>query len=230
MKKNNKIFAVLLIFGLFGFMCKKSTGPEQNSPPVITNIIPSKTHVNFSDSVSVQVVAYDSDGDSLKFEWSSSCGYIYNIDQPTAKWIAPDTSSIANITVRVSDGQGGRAVDSTHIFVNNQKPVISEFYVQKTNVLLGNSIKLFCDAYDPDGDDITITWSATGGSFSESEGDSTRWTAPNENETVTISVTVMDEHNSKTVRQAEINVYQELGSLWICDTFNNAIVKLSPIL
>ena len=227
--KVNKVIVVIFI-GVLGFMCKKGTEPSSNSSPVITNIIPSKTHVNFSDSVTVEVVAYDPEGDSLRYRWSSSSGYLYNISSPVAKWVAPDTSGTASVSVRVSDGQGGASVDSTHIIIGNQKPIITNLYVEKYNVLVGNSIRLICTAYDPDEDDIiTIKWEATDGSFSTSEGDSTRWTAPNINKSVIITLSVIDQHNTATTREININVYQELGSLWITDTFNGQVVKLSPI-
>lgn len=226
--KASKVISLIIICVLC-FMCKKGTEPSSNSSPVITNIIPSKTHVNFSDSVTVEVVAYDPDGDTLRYRWSASNGYLYNISSPVTKWVAPDTSCTASISVRVSDDQDGVSVDSTHIIIGNQKPVISNLYIEKSNVLVGNSIKLSCTAYDPDGDDITIKWEATDGDFTVSEGDSTRWTAPNINKSVTITLSVIDEHNTATIRDININVYQELGSLWITDTFNGEVVKLSPI-
>jgi len=229
--KIDKYLTVFIFLGYFFIFlhCDKGVEPETNSAPVISSIIPSRTHVNFSDSISVQVVAYDADDDSLRYKWFATNGYLYYVNQPTVNWTAPDTADIVSIGVKVSDGNGGYAKDSIKIFVANQKPEISNLYIEKTNVILGNTITVKCTASDPDGDDITIRWSATDGTFSKTEGDSSKWTAPNTSKTVVITVTVSDEHNAQITRETEINVYQELGSVWISDTFNDEVVKLSSI-
>lgn len=69
----------------------------------------------------------------------------------------------------------------------------------------GQTSNLGAPAADPDGDQITYMWSATGGTFSTMDGPSTIWTAPNAPGDYQLTVTARDSRggvatNSTTIR------------------------------
>lgn len=207
--------------------CQKPTGPA-NNPPVIFSLTPSKRKVNFSETITIKANVKDADGDSISFLWLTNRGEFKFTSLDSALWTAPDSSGSSLIFLQVSDPLNGRDADSTVIIVQNRIPVITSVAASDTNVLVGNKISLRVEASDPDGDDISYKWEADGGEFIGSTSEETaEWRAPMTVSNVTITVTVTDENNDSAVKSITLNVFQELGSLWISDTFNDQLVKLS---
>jgi hypothetical protein len=86
----------------------------------------------------------------------------------------------------------------------NQSPSITSVTANPTSIAQNALSVLTCVATDPDGDNLTITWTADGGTFpSGSTGVSVEWKAPTQTGSYTITATVSD---SKTTTKATVVV------------------------
>ncbi len=74
-------------------------------------------------------------------------------------------------------------------------PVISEVTLSQSTVTVSGQLTLSVNAKDDDGDTVTCTWSATGGTLSASTGTSVTLTAPTSAATVTVTVKCSDGTN-----------------------------------
>ena len=218
----------VVIFGLLVLLqCSGSTGPG-NSSPKILKVTPSNTTVKFLESISILAEVNDADGDTLSFLWTASKGNFTFTSLDSAIWNAPGIAGSAQIVLKVNDPFGGIDIDSTTILVENQLPVISSLTASKSNILVGNIITLTVSATDPDGDLLSFQWSASDGEFvGSTTGEEVIWTASTTVSSVTITVTAVDESNDSVSQDIIINVFQELGSVWVADTFNDQVVKLA---
>lgn len=87
----------------------------------------------------------------------------------------------------------------------NQSPAIYNLVDERPIVLPFGSTKITCTAADPEGDTLTYTWSATGGSFSGT-GPIVIWTAPAAPGTYKITVTVTDGRGGSAEGTLTVNV------------------------
>ena len=87
----------------------------------------------------------------------------------------------------------------------NTSPVISSLEAQQDWVTPSGSSKVYCIAYDADGDSLTYTWSATGGTFL-GQGPIATWTAPDVPGNHTITVKVTDDRGGEAMMQLTIDV------------------------
>jgi len=75
----------------------------------------------------------------------------------------------------------------------NQPPVIESLVADPPTVEPGGQSRISVSAYDPDGDPLSYTWSATGGRLSSTTGPRDKtWTAPNTPGTYQVTVSVAD--------------------------------------
>ncbi len=90
----------------------------------------------------------------------------------------------------------------------NQPPSKPTITASATTVKSGGVVNLTASSTDPDGDTLTYTWSADGGSFSSTTGATTTWTAPSvlEDKSYTISVEVSDGKGGKDDNNVTISV------------------------
>ncbi len=172
--------------------------PPPNRRPTVTIVTQDQT-VDGGASVSLDATASDPDGDDLTYSWSGSGSFRDSISLDT-RWSAPAAqSSDRNYTlmVEVSDGSLNDT-DSVSITVRgvpppNRRPTVT-IVTQDQTVDGGASVSLDATASDPDGDDLTYSWSGSG-SFRDSTSLDTRWSAPaaqSSDQTYTLMVEVSD--------------------------------------
>jgi hypothetical protein len=106
---------------------------------------------------------------------------------------------------------------------SNAAPVIDAIALSTTSVLPGGTVSVSVTAHDPNGDPLTYSWSATGGSFDDSSSTSPVWTAPGTGGTQTLSLVVTDSHQASASVMLQIQV-QATGSADVSITFNNSPV------
>jgi len=228
-----KVFLIVFSFGLLIALNFCSRSPVSgNHNPEIKSIIASKNNVNLGETITVKAIYIDIDGDSLRANWSASGGIFSEIKGDSTRWMAPDTSGIAAIFLEVDDQRGGKDIDSVIINIENQPPVIYGITLTPFNVFLENTATLRVLASDPDGHSLSYFWSAKRdgrdvGRFENVSGDSAVWIAPSTSGTVMIKVIVTDIKGGETTLTKTIKVYSAIGSVWVCDTFNNRVVMLS---
>jgi hypothetical protein len=85
----------------------------------------------------------------------------------------------------------------------NNAPVISRLQSQKDWVEFSGSSEVECIATDPDEDELSYQWTATGGSFS-GQGPIVTWTAPVIADTYVITAMVTDSRGGKTTMQLNV--------------------------
>lgn len=174
-----------------------------NNAPVIISLEAERDSIGVSDSLEVRCIATDEDGDSLTWAWSTTGG-TFSGAGAVVTWTAPDTSGTYVITVTVTDGRGGEAtMQLTTEVLANRPPVIESVVAEREVVLENESTPIECIAYDPDGDELTYKWTASGGEFS-GQGPAVVWTAPGSCTTHTITVTVTDGRGGEASQETSI--------------------------
>jgi len=176
-----------------------------NHPPRITSLKAKEDVVFPLESCLIQCVASDQDGDELVYEWSASKGDI-NGDGATVTWSAPESEGIYNITVEITDGNGGEVIDSVTITVKeNHPPTITSLKADADWVTPSSSCLIECVAWDEDGDELSYEWSTDGGDISGT-GSVVIWTAPEAEGLYTITVVVSDGYGGEETRLLTVSV------------------------
>ncbi len=153
-------------------------------------------------SIGVTCTVSGSDGGGLSYLWSADGGS-FNGTGAVVDWIAPEEVGMYDITVDVTDGQGGQHTASlTLIASNGPPPVIEDLIVTATHKYLKESpagykvgkaqnYSIECVASSNTSGNLTYQWSCTGGEI-EGGGSVINWTAPDAVITVTVTAKVFD--------------------------------------
>lgn len=80
---------------------------------------------------------------------------------------------------------------------SNHAPIMTALIADPSEVHLGSTSTLMCQAYDPDGDDITYHWTSVGGTIDGNDSIAI-WTAPDQVGTYYVSCTVQDSYGKET--------------------------------
>jgi hypothetical protein len=81
----------------------------------------------------------------------------------------------------------------------NHPPIITSLEAEPDKVIPLGSCQITCNASDPDGDELSYEWTATGGNISGT-GAIVNWTAPQEVGTYNITVVVKDGYGGQDTR------------------------------
>ena len=176
-----------------------------NNAPVISSLEAEKAYLRAAESCEIRVVASDPDGDELSYQWSASGGDISG-QGATVTWTAPDMLGSCVISVRVTDGRGGEAVMELSVnVIPNSPPVVESLAAAQARVGRDESVAIKCVASDPDGDELSYQWLASGGGIS-GQGATVTWTAPGMLGICVISVKVTDGRGGEAVMELSVNV------------------------
>ncbi|ATB33869.1 hypothetical protein [Melittangium boletus] len=151
-----------------------------NTPPEVSVVTAWPSVVAVGESSMVTVSTRDSDGDTLRYHWSSSCAGTWADASfasarftPTAQ-PAADGLSCAScaLTVDVTDGQGGRATGSLSLCVRSHSvagstPKITETFQSSNRVPENGFVSFEIKAADPRNSALTFTWTSNVGELSE---------------------------------------------------------------
>jgi hypothetical protein len=176
-----------------------------NHLPAITSLKAEPGRVIPSGSCQIVCTATDHDGDELSYNWSASGGGI-NGEGATVIWTAPNSVGFYDVTVNVTDGRGGEAMKTITIEVKtNKPPEINSLTADADWTLRSGSLQVTCDATDPDGDELSYEWTATGGNISGT-GPEISWTAPAEVGIYYVTVVAKDGHGREGTRSVPLSV------------------------
>ncbi len=188
---------------IFGIACTPPPPPPPTPPPnqipVIESLTVDEQEVPTSTEVQIVATAGDADGDVLTYQWSTDGGTI-NGDGSSVIWTAPAISDNYTIKLTVSDGKGGIATKSTTIVAIDKPdnpPVVTGMTIDGAPPLKENPARqwvtktIHCNAEDPDGDQLSYLWRATGGKIT-GEGSTVGWTSPGVSGDYTLTVVVSD--------------------------------------
>src|SRR4030042_6973417 len=168
--------------------------PPSNERPIINSLTTEKEVTTLSES-QIACEAGDVNSDNLTYKWSADGGTIKG-EGSNITWVAPDAAGNYTIKVTVADGKGGTVSESATIAVidtPNQTPVIMGLTINGSPPVTDNRVKpwvtttIHCKATDPDGDQLSYLWRATGGKIT-GEGSTVSWTSPGVNGDYTITV------------------------------------------
>ena len=162
-----------------------------NHRPAITSLEAEPERVLPSGSCQIVCTASDLDGDELSYTWSGR-GLIKG-EGATVTWTAPYLPlGYYNVTVTVTDGHGSEATKEVTIEVKTSSPPkINSLTADAVWITPSGSLQVTCNASDPDDDELTYEWTATGGDISGT-GPIVIWTAPEEVSVYQITVVVTD--------------------------------------
>jgi hypothetical protein len=176
-----------------------------NHQPAISGLEANPENVIPLGSCQIVCNAVDGDGDQLSYNWSASDGEI-NGEGDVVTWTAPDSAGSYNVTVTVTDGNGGEVTDYIIIEVRaNKPPIITSLVADAEWTLPSHSTQVTCTASDPDEDVLSYEWTTDGGDIS-SEGATANWTAPQEVGTYNITVVVKDSYGGEAIGKLPLSV------------------------
>jgi len=176
-----------------------------NQQPSIISLKAKQDVLSPLSSCLIECVASDEDGDELNYEWLVSMGSI-NGNGAAVAWSAPEDEGIFRIEVKVTDGNGGEATGSVIITVkNNHPPTINDLTADADWVNPLDSCQVKCAAEDPDGDELSYEWTASGGDIS-GKGEAVNWTAPDKVGLWDITVIVTDGYGGQDKRSLAVSV------------------------
>ena len=93
---------------------------------------------------------------------------------------------------------------------NNRPPDEPIVIVQDSDheIASGASVEIWATVTDPDGDEVSVLWSATGGSFSNASSNITTWTAPTvtSEQQYTLTVQVQDTKGARNSKSVNLTV------------------------
>ncbi len=91
----------------------------------------------------------------------------------------------------------------------NRPPQIKQVIADRYVVMVGDTVIVSVQASDPDKDELTFSWNASGGHFVGSQGEQVRWIAPKIEGVYDVEVTVRDKNGGEAVEKVSISVMSE---------------------
>jgi predicted secreted protein len=138
------------------------------TPRFSKNPNPEEMYVSEGELCDIECVASGQDGDELTYKWSIDGGSLSGADS-TVTWKASSVEGTYNVTVLVTDRQGGESRASVAIDVRtNHQPSIDRltisgdsktFNLDHMKIVIGTSCEIKCRASDPDDDELSYEWS-----------------------------------------------------------------------
>ena len=216
----------VILFAIIG--CgDESPNDSDNSPPVVDHlIIPGE--VNPGDSVELQVVAHDGDGDALTYVWNVEKGKLNSETGQTVKWTVPSDLKAATVTVSVNDGVNESVTEIRRVPINlqNSAPIIQKIVVTE-QVHAVSSVELQAVVEDADGDTLTYSWDVQKGLLDSEANPTPTWTTPIAMGVVNVRLTVDDGINEPTAKSVSVLVIhglimpgEEAAGIKLGDTFD----------
>lgn len=144
----------------------------------------------------ITVNAYDPDHEEIEYKYSVDGGKVIGTGSEVT-WVAPDVPGTFDVRITLSSGQhkilttGDLVVLERNGDIPNRAPIIDSLTASKYSVQPDEVIDIEAEGSDPDGDEITYEFSATGGEIIGS-GDSVEWKAPGSPGDYRITATASD--------------------------------------
>ena len=177
--------------------------PPPNTAPTASARATTPTTVNGLGTVTLEGSAFDPEGDTLTYRWTSSGGGMFgDASLLHTIWTAPDKTDIAQdivLTLTVTDDGAGQLSHAAEVNVRvreNQRPT-AEVSPDTATVDGGEEVELQATASDPDTTTLTYDWTSSGGgTFKDAAVLKAKWTAPDKTDVaqyITLTLKVTDD-------------------------------------
>jgi len=202
--RQTKWLAALILVAIAALLI--GGGCVANELPIISSLVlATEGEIYPGGTGQIECTASDPDEDELSYTWSADGGTISGAGANVA-WTAPELTGTYTVTIEVSDGDDVVTDQLTIPVVEpNNPPVMEPLTTDCPRVKKAGTGIITCEASDPDGDELTYTWSAERGNIT-GEGATVSWVAPNEYGTFAITVTVTDGRGGEATNDIEIIV------------------------
>jgi outer membrane protein OmpA-like peptidoglycan-associated protein len=141
--------------------------PPPNHPPTVTlSANPTKVFAGSNDPIALNAKAADLDNDPLTYKWAATGGTVEGTGAE-ARWNSTGVQpGKYTITATVDDGKGGTATSSTEVTVEekpNTPPVVSSCAANPSTITVGQHSTITTTATDADNDQLTYSYTTSGG-------------------------------------------------------------------
>ncbi|MCO4744079.1 MAG: hypothetical protein KC912_04775 [Proteobacteria bacterium] len=129
-----------------------------NATPGVPSVQVGPVGATSADSLNCQAIASDPDGDSLSYDytWTISGATVGTGSTLASGVVSP--GDVVACEVRADDGDASGPVGSASLTIANEPPVIGTVTLSTTSPATGDDIVCSTTASDPDGDDVTISY------------------------------------------------------------------------
>lgn len=222
--KMHKFFISLLVSVLVTACCTAPVPIQKtNSSPMIESMSFPQDAFAVQD-IAISCQASDPDGDSLRYEWSADNGKIKG-DGANIIWISPDSMGTYTVRIKLLDGRGGEAIQDISIRVLNNadgtttEPITlkmslpsSAVVSERRTVKVGTMTKITCATAIDAGNEVSYTWTATGGrlkgkGIDEKTASGVYWTAPPAVNLYTVTVLMTDSEGREAKGEVIFDVF-----------------------
>lgn len=186
-----------------------------NHRPAIISLAAEQEEVLPLGTSQIVCNASDPDGDALSYQWSASGGSITGTGA-AVNWAAPGETGIYDITVLVTDSQGGEDMGSIALSVETSTPLTVEALIVTADhkylkeisggykVGKTQELHIACIASNTSAE-LVYEWSCTDGQISGA-GSAITWTAPDVSGEVTVAVMVIDIADNRVTKSIVLDV------------------------
>lgn len=176
-----------------------------NRAPVIDELTADKDSISLGAICQLRASVTDPDGDELTFGWVVPTGKIRG-EGPSVTWKDPAIPGDHEVVLTVTDGRGKEVTETlTVTVIPNQAPVIERLSAKLVVCKESEPVAIECVAADPDGDELSYRWTATGGEIL-GQGPAVSWVAPDKKGLYTVGVAVTDGKGGAVSREKNIRV------------------------
>ena len=183
---------------------KRNAAPTASIEPTTFNLLP-------GESVDLRCRATDPNNDALTYAWSVNGQRIASEGPQITFGSEGRNPGSYDVTCTVSDGEftAEATAKGTIREKPNQSPTIN-CQTTTVNVAAGSSVQLTASASDPDGDNLTYSWSSPVGAVSGNSSSTTFNAAGVRAGSYTVSVTADDGRGGKAACNMTVNVSERL--------------------
>src|SRR5277367_974873 len=154
----------------FGLPHEAPPAPVNHPPVAACAANPTSIFAGSSDVVAIHVDASDPDNDPLTYTYTATGGTVDG-SGPDARWSSGGAAPGSyTVTAAVNVGKGGTASCAADIKVNAppNRPPTASLSVERSPIVIGEHTGVTCTGADPDGDPLTYSYTASGGTITGS--------------------------------------------------------------
>ncbi|MFH1574907.1 MAG: PKD domain-containing protein, partial [Acidobacteriota bacterium] len=141
---------------------------KKNLAPTVT-VEPTSASLTVGESVTIRAVASDPNNDPLTYSWKAGTETLAATGANVTFGSVGRQPGNYPVTVTVSDGElTASATSNITVRARPNVPPTIQCLTTTLDVATGGSVQLDARTADPDGDKVTVGWTATGGSVSGS--------------------------------------------------------------